>query len=129
MNKVVENWINIAEYDLETAEAMLVTGRYIYVAFMCQQTIEKYLKAKYVSSTGETPSYTHNLLRLAEISGIDKELNEEQSDFITELNVYYIKARYSEELEKIKAKLTKNKASKLFKNTQILAQWLKAKIK
>jgi hypothetical protein len=26
---------------LETADAMLLTGRYLYVGFMCHQTIEK----------------------------------------------------------------------------------------
>ena len=39
--RVIENWVNLAEYDFETAKAMMNSGRYIYVAFMCQQTIEK----------------------------------------------------------------------------------------
>lgn len=38
-------WAEMSDYDLETAEAMLATGRYLYVAFMCHQTIEKILKA------------------------------------------------------------------------------------
>lgn len=38
-------WIERAEYDLETAKAMQQTGRYLYVGFMCQQTVEKALKA------------------------------------------------------------------------------------
>lgn len=28
-------WIEMAEYDLETAVAMLNTKRYLYVGFMC----------------------------------------------------------------------------------------------
>lgn len=35
-------WIEIAKYDLETAEAMLKSKRYLYVGFMCHQSIEKY---------------------------------------------------------------------------------------
>ena len=27
-------WLDAAKYDLETAEAMLVSGRYVYVVFM-----------------------------------------------------------------------------------------------
>jgi HEPN domain-containing protein len=38
-------WAEIADYDLDTAEAMLATKRYLYVGFMCHQTIEKLLKA------------------------------------------------------------------------------------
>ena len=41
----VQYWIDIAEYDMETASAMLQTGRYLYVGFMCHQTMEKILKA------------------------------------------------------------------------------------
>jgi HEPN domain-containing protein len=32
----VEYWIDISEYDMETAAAMLESGRYLYVGFMCQ---------------------------------------------------------------------------------------------
>lgn len=41
----VEYWLDIADYDLETAKSMLTSGRYLYVVFMCQQAIEKLLKA------------------------------------------------------------------------------------
>ena len=34
----------MSDYDFDTAKAMLVTKRYLYVAFMCYQTIEKILK-------------------------------------------------------------------------------------
>ena len=40
----VQYWLDIADYDLDTAEAMHQTGRWLYVAFMCHQVIEKTLK-------------------------------------------------------------------------------------
>ena len=43
-NKVAY-WTDIADYDLKTAEAMYQTGRWLYVAFMCHQVIEKTIKA------------------------------------------------------------------------------------
>ncbi|UCE08346.1 MAG: HEPN domain-containing protein [bacterium] len=45
MEKEISYWIEHAQYDLGTAEAMLISGRYLYVTFMCQQAIEKLLKA------------------------------------------------------------------------------------
>lgn len=33
-------WLDLADYDLVTAEAMHQTGRWLYVAFMCHQVIE-----------------------------------------------------------------------------------------
>lgn len=44
MEEKVRYWLEIAEYDLETARAMLETGRYLYVGFMCHQVVEKALK-------------------------------------------------------------------------------------
>ncbi|MCL2831912.1 MAG: HEPN domain-containing protein [Treponema sp.] len=31
-----EYWLDISRYDLETAEAMFIAGRWLYVVFMCQ---------------------------------------------------------------------------------------------
>lgn len=44
MEEKAKYWIDLSEYDLETAEAMLVSKRYLYVGFMCHQTIEMALK-------------------------------------------------------------------------------------
>ena len=41
----VSYWLDLAEYDLDTAKAMLKSRRYLYVGFMCHQVIEKALKA------------------------------------------------------------------------------------
>ena len=45
MDKIIAHWVERSRYDLDTAKIMLDTGRYLYVAYMCQQTIEKILKA------------------------------------------------------------------------------------
>ncbi len=41
--KLVDYWLELSEYDLETAGAMLQTNRFLDVAFMCHQSIEKIL--------------------------------------------------------------------------------------
>lgn len=41
----VQIWMERVDYDLETARAMLKAGRYLYVVFMCQQAVEKNVKA------------------------------------------------------------------------------------
>jgi hypothetical protein len=37
----IKYWIDLSDYDLETAEAMFQSKRFLYVGFMCHQTIEK----------------------------------------------------------------------------------------
>ena len=56
----VHYWLDIAAYDIETAEAMYQTGRWLYVAFMCHQVIEKTIKAYWCATQPEDPSYTHS---------------------------------------------------------------------
>ena len=75
MDGKVTYWIEMSDYDLETADAMLLTGRYLYVGFMCHQTIEKILKAYWANRLVEVPLKIHSLSRLAERTELDKELS------------------------------------------------------
>ncbi len=61
-------WVELSEYDIETAEAMLQTKRFLYVGFMCHQAVEKILKAYYNKIHDKPAPYTHNLFFLAEKS-------------------------------------------------------------
>ncbi len=45
MNESVKYWMELSDYDLETAEAMHKSKRFLDVGFMCHQTIEKTFKA------------------------------------------------------------------------------------
>jgi len=123
--KTIENWIKLSEYDLKTADAMLQTGRYLYVAYMCQQSVEKLLKAIFVRKNSETPPYIHNLPRLSVLCGIQDNIPEMFSDFILELNTYYIESRYTEDLEELSFLINKEKAGNIYKITKDLILWLK----
>lgn len=59
-----EYWLDIAEYDLETARANYISCRYLYVVFMCQQAVEKLIKGLHVLFTGEEADRTHNIARI-----------------------------------------------------------------
>jgi len=82
MNAKVLYWIEISDYDLDTAEAMLVSKRYLYVGFMCHQAIEKIFKAYFTSSKLETAPYSHRLSYLAKMGDFYEEFSEDQKDFI-----------------------------------------------
>ena len=90
----VEYWLDLAVYDLETAKAMLASKRYLYVGFMCHQVVEKGLKAFYVKNHSTQPPYIHNLIRLAEKSGLYERMTDNQKDFYDFLDPLNIEARY-----------------------------------
>jgi HEPN domain-containing protein len=66
VNEKVSYWLETADYDLATAQAMLETRRLLYVGFMCHQVIEKALKAV-IANAGAEPPRSHRLRRLAEL--------------------------------------------------------------
>jgi len=126
--KVIKNWLALAEYDFETAKAMMKSGRYLYVAFTCQQTIEKAFKALYVKEKEETPPYTHNLIKLLSDLSVSSKIDEEKRKFMEILNSYYIESRYTEEIKEISKMLTGKKAKEILSKTKELFLWLKEKI-
>jgi HEPN domain-containing protein len=64
MRKDTANWIALTDYDLETAQHMLATGRYLYVVFLCHLALEKLLKAHVAEVTQSLPIKTHDLIYL-----------------------------------------------------------------
>ncbi len=129
MSNIVDKWIEIAEYDFATANAMLKTGRYLYVAFMCQQALEKMLKAIIVSKTDKFPPKVHKLEFLANEAGVNKELNEKQKDLLNELSFFYLNNRYPDFKVELNKLITKEKSMKLIEQTEDLLKWIKQKIK
>ena len=128
MDKIVTHWVERSQYDLDTAKVMLDTGRYLYVAYMCQQTVEKMLKALIAQQDKENFPI-HNLNRLAEIAEISNELTPEQFNFIAELTPYHIEARYGDYKESLSEIINEKKAQQVYKKTREIYKWIYQKIK
>ncbi len=124
-NEKIEYWLDISQYDLETADAMLQAKRFLYVGFMCHQAIEKILKAYYVFAQNETPPYTHNLTVLAEKANLYDFFAEEQKNFIDFLEPLNIKARYPTYKEQIYKMINEEKAREILNKTRELYLWIK----
>ena len=121
-------WFDGAEYDLQTAKAMLETRRYLYVGFMCHQTIEKALKGIFVTKCpNEELPYIHKLVRLANLCGIIDEMSEEQLALLDVLNPLNVDARYPVNKELLLKSLSQERCEKLIKETESLLEWLKTK--
>lgn len=120
----VAYWIDIANYDIDTAEAMYQTGRWLYVAFMCHQAIEKTLKAYWCGTQVEDPPYTHHHMRLAEGCGIYDSMDDEQKDFLDTITNYNIEARYPQDKEELARTLTKQTCRNLIDETKQMMRWI-----
>ncbi len=128
MNDKVTYWVEMSDYDFDTAKAMLATKRYLYVAFMCHQVIEKMLKAYWNKVTDEPPLKIHALSRLAEKTGLDAEIPEEYMDFIDVLEPMNIEARYPSYKERLLKSLNEERCKYLIDKTNELRLWIRNKL-
>jgi len=126
-NQRVDYWLDLAEYDLETAKVMLEGKRYLYVGFMCHQVIEKALKGYFVSVITDNPPYIHNLTLLARKSGILELFDEKHMDIIDLLEPLNIQARYPTVKDRLLKSLTDERCIKIIEETEALFLWIKAK--
>jgi len=124
----ISYWVELSDYDWETAEAMFETKRYLYVVFMCHQVIEKIFKACFSKLKEETPPYTHDLMLIADRAGFIEILDNEQIDFIEQISPLNIRARYPDYKKELAQNLTQTICEKLMANTQKLQQWTKKNI-
>jgi HEPN domain-containing protein len=125
---ISRKWLDRATYDMDTAKAMLQTGRLIYAIFMCQQSLEKCFKAL-LAYLGKEIVPIHNLRRLAEFSGIVQEMDESTLVKIDFLSSYYINARYKEDLQQLSKGITEPFVRDFLQFSEGLIAWLCQKMK
>ena len=128
MIEKIQYWIGIAEYDLETARVMLENKRFLYVGFMCHQTIEKIMKGYYIFIKNDNPPYTHNLNYLASENGIYKKMTEEQKDTMDLLEPLNVEARYPTHKEKLMQTLNYERCKEIIDKTEELYKWIKKQL-
>ena len=126
MKKEVKNWPDSADYDLETAEYMFKTGRYIYTIFMCHLASEKVLKAKVEDVTGKTPPKTHDLEYLVGLAKLS--LDEDMERFIAELSNLSVVTRYPTDFQRMLKDFSRERAESVLKKTKEVFQWIKKSI-
>jgi HEPN domain-containing protein len=129
MDKKVAYWVRLSEYDLETAEAMLQTERFLYVGFMCHQAIEKIAKAHYQMVMNQMPPKTHNIIFLFEQTKGAVSLSDEQKNFLDVLQPMNIEARYPDYQDRIFKSLNHEKCRELLRASREMHGWIKEKLR
>ena len=124
----VNYWRELSDYDLDTAEAMYATKRWLYVGFMCHQVLEKMLKAYWCATQQDNPPYIHSLLRLVDGSGLMSQMDEQQLLFLDEMMPMNIEARYPSYKLSLAQGLNAEKCLQMINRTKELQQWIKNRL-
>ena len=128
INDKIKYWLELADYDFETAKVMLMTKRFLYVGFMCQQSVEKALKALYVKTKNEIPPKLHSLSLLISKIGIENEISDYYSNIIDKLEPLNIEARYPTYKDEIFKTLTIEYCQTIIDESFELLSWIKTKL-
>lgn len=118
-----EEWYFQSDYDLETANDMLKSGRTVYCVFMCHLSLEKALKGLLIKRTGDFPSKSHSLIYFVEKLELD--LEEPVYEFIFTLNKISVPTRYPDNLRKLFAAYTKERTESILNQTKEVQLWIK----
>lgn len=128
MDKKIAYWVDLADYDIDTAIAMMKSKRYLYVGFMAHQAIEKILKAYFVKTNYAIAPFSHSLSYIAKKAGLYQSFSEKQKNFIDLLEPLNIEARYPSHKEQLLASLTEMRCNEILNKTKELHSWIKQKL-
>lgn len=126
-DEAIDYWVSLAEYDFSVARSLLEKGHYLYVGFMCHQSVEKMLKAGCVLQN-VAPPMIHKLDKLLDLAGLGGKTGDEQLDLIDELMPLNIQARYPAYKDAIYNLIDKAKAEQILVRTGEFLVWLRQRM-
>jgi HEPN domain-containing protein len=119
-------WLRYAQYDLDSAAAMFLGGRWFYVVFMCQQAIEKLCKGLYVFFVEDKVPRIHNIktifFRFKE--KLSCPIDNDVFVIFDRLSAHYISNRYPDLVESPDHAVSKEEAEYLLAKTKEVFSWL-----
>lgn len=139
--KVVDKykyWLMLSDYDLDTVQVLIDGKRWVYVAYICQQAIERQLKGMYVYHVGKEAPKSHNLgflfQKIVSSEAFQANCDAKQielmrdgcEDFLVEVMFYYM-SDYPFSYKNISGRFVDEKtARELYQNTQKYISWLRS---
>ena len=115
----ISKWFNLAERDFSSAKKNFKKKIYYVSAFLCQQSVEKGLKALYIKKYQKLLKI-HDLVKLAKNIGADMEI----LDMCVKLNPIYIETRYPD----VPSSYNKKDMKELLKDTEKVLKWIKTNL-
>jgi HEPN domain-containing protein len=125
MRQEVEIWWKQSEKDLDSAEKNFKIEEYHLVVFLCQQAIEKGLKAYYIKKKQTSPGTVHSLIYLATETKVPAKFYK----FFRSLMPQFVNTRYPDAAYGVPSELyDKEIALEFLEKTTEVMQWLKKEI-
>lgn len=125
MRKEVKDWIAQAEQDYQAAEYNFKGRLFSYATFLCQQSLEKALKALYIHEKKLKSPKSHSLIFLAKHTTLPKQFY----SFLGELTPTFITTRYPDVAGDLPSEIyTSEYTSELMEKSKEVLEWIKKKL-
>lgn len=126
MRQEVKNWWLQAEEDFDSAKFTFNGKKFYLSAFMCQQSVEKALKALFLHENKGLLPQSHSLIYLASKTSIPKKF----FSFLKELTPKFVDTRYPDASVDLPANIyDKENTERLLKKSKEVLLWIKKKLK
>jgi len=125
IEKTYNHWITTSDKDFDTMMHLYESKDYHWSLFIGHLVVEKLLKACVVKKTSNHPPFTHDLTKLAKLSGFD--FTEEQYDWLDTITTFNMNARYDSYKEAFYRKCTLLFTTEWVEKIKILQSWIKGK--
>lgn len=126
MRKEIENWWKQAEKDFDSAKKNFEISEYYLTAFLCQQAVEKGLKAFILAKTREKRIEGHSLVYL----GKEAKLPPNFFPGLKKLSPQYFLSRYPDVTEDVPYELYDEKLAKEFLDiARGVLEWIRKRLR
>jgi HEPN domain-containing protein len=124
VDPAVENWLRLADTELDAARSLLRDGHNLHVVITCQQAAEKALKALVAHATKTHPPRSHDLQSLLKRAGVT--VPDSCRDLMEYLDQAFMTARYPLDLDKARAAFTAEVVAPLVATTAEFVGWARS---
>ena len=126
IEKTYNHWINTSDKDSITMTHLYKTRDYHWSLFIGHIVIERLLKACVVKRISDHAPFTHDLTKLAKLSGLS--FTEEHLDWLDTISTFNMNARYDSHKEAFYKKCTFEFTTEWIDKIKKLQSWIKEKL-
>lgn len=126
VEKIYAHWINTSDKDFATMGHLYESKDFHWALFIGHIVIERLLKACVVKRTNDHAPFTHDLTKLAKLSGLP--FTEEHLDWMDTVSTFNMNARYDSYKEAFYKKCTPEFTSEWIDKIKHLQAWIKTKL-
>lgn len=126
MNDIIGRWFAQAKRDFASAKNSFASKDYYIAVFLCQQAVEKALKAQIMQAKRISDVESHSLIYLAKLANLPKQFY----PLMRELTPQYTLTRYPGATEEPPFELFDEKKAKEFiEKSQEVISWISRQLK